>query len=79
MTGVQTCALPIWLILKRLPFLGKEKLFSVKAHRIIGGVCALCICVLSVAGIQNADNIQVTEYELYVDKEAGDLDRKSVV
>ncbi|MCI9278053.1 MAG: metallophosphoesterase [Lachnospiraceae bacterium] len=67
------------LILKRLPFLGKEKLFSVKAHRIIGGVCALCICVLSVAGIQNADNIQVTEYELYVDKEAGDLDSLNII
>ena len=39
----------------------------------------MCICVLSVAGIQNADNIQVTEYELYVDKEAGDLDSLNII
>lgn len=67
------------LILKRVSFSGKEKLFSVKAHRIIGGVCALCICGLSVAGIRNADNIQVTDYELYVDKEAGELESLKII
>lgn len=66
-------------ILKRISFPGKGRLFSAKAHRIIGGVCALCIFVLSLWGIWNADNIQVTDYELYVDKEAGDLDSLKII
>lgn len=67
------------MLLKRCTFPGKERLFSVKAHRIIGGVCALCILLLSAWGIWNADNLRVTDYELYVDKEAGDLDSVKIL
>lgn len=69
----------IRLLLKRLAFPGKEKLFSPKGHRIVGGICVLCISALSVGGIWNADNLQVTDYQLYVDKEAGGLDSLNIV
>lgn len=66
-------------LLKRRAFSGKERLFSVKAHGIIGGVCGLCIFALSAWGIWNADNLRVTDYELYVDKEAGDIDSLKII
>lgn len=69
----------IRLITKRFSFRGKERLFSPKAHGVIGGFCGLCVFCLSAAGIVNANNLQVTEYELYVDKAAGDMDSLKIV
>lgn len=66
-------------LLRSCSFPGKDRLFSVKAHRIIGGVCGLCIFALSAWGLWNADNIRVTEYELYVDKEAGELKSLKII
>lgn len=69
----------IRLMVKKFSFKGKEKLFSPGAYGIIGGICALCVFFLSAAGAVNADRLQVTEYELYVDKAAGDMDSLKIV
>ena len=67
------------LVLKRASVPLKEKLYSVRGHRTVGAVCILCICALSMGGLWNADRLQVTEYELYVDKAAGNLDTLDIV
>ena len=56
-----------------------ELLFSRGGHAAIGAVCILCICVCSLAGIVSADRIRVTEYELYVDKEAPGIEELKIV
>jgi len=67
------------LVLKRCTFSGKQKLFSRRGHAAAGAVCFLCICGLSIAGFRSADDIKLTEYELYVDKTAGDLDSLKII
>lgn len=57
----------------------RERLFSRSGHGIIGLVCILCIGGFSMAGIVSADHIRVTDYELYVDKEAQGLDDLKIV
>lgn len=69
----------IRLILKHSAFRGREKLFTARGHGIIGGICILCICALSIAGVWSANSLQVTEYELYVEKEAGELEELKII
>ncbi len=57
----------------------KERLFSRGGHMAIGTVCILCICGCSIGGILSADHIRVTDYELYVDKEAPGLEELKIV
>ena len=56
-----------------------ERLFSRGGHMAIGAVCILCVCGCSLAGIVSADHIRVTEYELYVDKEAPGMEELKIV
>lgn len=67
------------LVLKRLSFRGKGRLFSRGGHMAAGAVCILCVCGLSAAGIVSADQIRVTDYELYVDKEAAGFRELKIV
>ncbi len=69
----------IRLVLKLFSFPMKEKLFSPKSHAAVGGICMLCVTGLSIWGIRNAEHLQVTDYELYVDKEAGNLDSLKII
>ncbi len=56
-----------------------ERLFSRGGHMAIGAACILCVCGCSLAGIMSADHIQVTNYEIYVDKEAPGIDELKIV
>lgn len=71
------------LILKRLTLRGKtgwkERLFSRGCHGLVGMVCILSVSGFSMAGILSADHIRVTDYQLYVDKEASGLDDLKIV
>ena len=56
-----------------------ERLFSRGGHMAIGAVCILCVCGCSLVGIVSADHIRVTEYGLYVDKEAPGMEELKIV
>lgn len=84
--GVLLYALPVMgtadlirFLMKRFSFRAKEKLFAARTHGIVGGVCILIITGLSITGIRNANALQVTDYELYVEKKAGDLEELNII
>ncbi len=56
-----------------------DRLFSRGGHIAIGAVCILCTICLSIAGTVSADHIKVTDYELYVDKEAPGIEELKIV
>ena len=63
----------------RRKFRRTERLFSRGGHMAIGAVCILCVCGCSLVGIVSADHIRVTEYGLYVDKEAPGMEELKIV
>lgn len=67
------------LLLKRLSFPGKEKLFSKAGHAFIGGVCFLTIAAFTVVGMISARVIHITNYEVEVAKDVENLDSLNVV
>lgn len=69
----------IRFILKKTSLPVKERLFTRKAHVIIGAVCIFFISCLSIAGIWNADHIKMTDYKISVEKKAGKLDHLNII
>ena len=67
------------LLLGRFSFPGKERLFTAKCHGVVGALCILFIGWVSIAGIRNANTLQVTEYEVNVTKDAGGLDSLKII
>ena len=67
------------LILKRTRLKNSRKLFGIRGHAVVGTICFVLIAVISAIGIWNAGTIRRTEYEVTVDKRAGNLDALRVV
>lgn len=57
----------------------RQKLCSVRVHRIVGCVCAALILLMSIWGVINARIIRTTPYEITVDKKAGDMEQMKIV
>lgn len=57
----------------------RERVCRPWVHRTVGGLCAAAILVVTVLGVVNAGNIQVTPYTVTVDKRAGDMHEMQVV
>lgn len=69
----------IRLILKQISFPYKERLFSAKGHAVVGGICFAVIIAFTAAGIIGAGVIHVTDYEVSVKKDGGNMDSLNVV
>ncbi len=67
------------LILKRTRLKNSRKLFGIRGHAVVGTICFVLIAVISAIGIWNAGTIRRTEYEVTVDKRAGNLDTLRVI
>lgn len=67
------------LILKRISFPKKEKLFSRAGHALVGGICVAVIVSFSAVGIWGAAHVKSTEYEVTIHKKAGKLNSLKVV
>lgn len=67
------------LILKRINFPHKEKLFSKGGHAVVGTICFCIICAFSVTGILTAHHTVVTHQDIGIDKDGGNLDSLDVV
>ena len=65
--------------LKNVAFPGRELLFSNVGTAVVGAVCAVIITTVSIYGMINAGNIQITKYDISIDKKAGKLDSLNVV
>lgn len=65
--------------LKNLNFPGRALLFGNVGTAVVGAVCAVIITTVSIYGMINAGNIQTTEYDISIDKKAGNLDSLNVV
>ena len=60
--------------LKNLNFPGRALLFGNVGTAVVGAVCAVIITTVSIYGMINAGNIQTTEYDISIDKKAGNLE-----
>lgn len=69
----------IRLILKRVSFPGKERLFSRKGHVAVGFLCMAATVGISAWGIWNAGTIRTTRYSVPIAKEAGELEDLKIV
>ncbi len=67
------------LILKRLNFPHKEKLFSRGGHAVVGTICFCVICAFSLVGIFTARHTVVTQQDITIEKDGGKLDSLHVV
>ena len=67
------------LILKRLNFPHKKKLFSRGGHAVVGTICFCVICAFSLVGIFTARHIVVTQQDITIEKDGGKLDSLHVV
>ena len=65
--------------LKNLNFPGRTLLFGNVGTGVVGAVCAVIITTVSIYGMINAGNIQITKYDISIDKKAGKLDSLNVV
>lgn len=65
--------------LKNLNFPGRALLFGNVGTAVVGAVCAVIITTVSIYGVINAGNIQITKYDISIDKKAGKLDSLNVV
>lgn len=66
-------------ILMRLKFRYSHKIFCRRGF-IIGGTLSIAVIIMfSVTGIMGAANLQVTDYQLSINKECDDMDRLKVV
>lgn len=63
----------IRMILKRINFPHKEKLFSKRGFVVSGALCIGLIAALSLDGIYGASVIRTTDYQVAIHKTAGDL------
>ena len=63
----------IRMILKRINFPHKEKLFSKRGFVVSGALCIGLIAALSLDGIYGASVIHTTDYQVAIHKTAGDL------
>ena len=62
------------LILRRISFPYKDKLFSRAGFVTVGTLCIVLVGGLSIAGIVGTRSIQITDYRVEVEKEAKGLD-----
>lgn len=67
------------LILKRIRFPYKEKLFSQGGHAVVGTICLCVICAFSLVGIFTARHTVVTRQDITIEKDGGKLDSLHVV
>lgn len=67
------------LILKRIKFPYKEKLFSRGGHAVVGTICLCIICAFSLVGIFTAHHTVVTKQDITIEKDGGKLDSLHVV
>ena len=67
------------LILKRLNFPHKEKLFSRGGYAVVGTICFCVICAFSLVGIFAARHTVVTQQDITIEKDGGKLDSLHVV
>lgn len=67
------------LILKRLNFPHKKKLFSRGGHAVVGTICFCVICAFSLVGIFTARHTVVTQQDITIEKDGGKLDSLHVV
>ena len=67
------------LLLKRLKFPHKEKLFSTGGHAVVGTICLCIICVFSLVGIFTAHHTVVTRQDFTIEKDGGNLDSLHIV
>lgn len=67
------------LLLKRLKFPHKEKLFSTGGHAVVGTICLCIICAFSLVGIFTAHHTVVTRQDFTIEKDGGNLDSLHIV
>lgn len=67
------------LILKRLNFPHKKKLFSRGGYAVVGTICFCVICAFSLVGIFTARHTVVTQQDITIEKDGGKLDSLHVV
>lgn len=67
------------IILKKIKRIDKETLHSRRTFVLIGTLCVLVITAVSVIGAVNARIVRTTEYEITVNKTAGDLEHLNIV
>lgn len=67
------------LLLKRLKFPHKEKLFSTGGHAVVGTICLCVICAFSLVGIFTAHHTVVTRQDFTIEKDGGNLDSLHIV
>lgn len=67
------------LVLKRLEFPHKDKLFSRGGHAVVGTICLCVICAFSLVGIYTAHHTVVTRQDFTIEKDGGNLEALHIV